>query len=143
MIIASKIHMDLQHPGTPQIVHAVQADCYCRHLEISLYSGKEPWALPAGVSVLIRYRRGDRAGGKYNLLPDGTSAWHSEENVLTVALAPEVLADAGIVLLDVLIHRGEERISTFPILVKVDPAVGGGSDAGNLSSAALDHLVLA
>lgn len=124
MIVTSKIRMDLQQPGMPQTIHAVQDDRYSRNLEISLYSGSVAWNLPVGTSVLIRYCKPDQTGGRYDRLPDGSTAWNAAGNVLTIALAPQVLTVPGVVTLDVMIYAGEQSISTFQVLLQVARAVG-------------------
>ena len=141
MIVTNKIHMDLQHPDIPQTIHAVQDDRYSRNLEISLYAGDKPWDFPRGASVLIRYSKADNTGGKYNLLPDGTPAWTSNGNILTIALAPQVLTAPGIVMLDIMLYAGEKRISTFPILLKVTGTVGTGQ-AGSENYVNMDAKVI-
>ena len=124
MIVTSKISMDLQKPGIPQTIHAVQDDRYSRSLEISLYSGEDPWFFPMGASVLIRYVKADGTRGSYSLLPDGGKAWTYSGNVLTVALAPQVLTAPGIAALDIMIFDGETSLSTFQILLDVSRAIG-------------------
>ena len=123
MIITHKLEMDLQEPGNLPRVHAVQDDTYSRNLELTLYSGLEPWKVPEGVEAVVRYRKPDGIGGEYNLLPDGSTAWAAEGNVLTVALAPQVLTVPGPVMLSVTLELGKERLTTFAICLSVRSAV--------------------
>lgn len=123
MIVSSKITMDFQQPGSPKIINAVQNDRYTRNLEISLYDNGTAWTIPEDVDVLIRYCKSDNKGGEYNLLPDGSEAWNAEDNILTVALAPQVLTAPGSVILSVLLWTPERRISTFDIVIHVSRQV--------------------
>ena len=124
MIVTSKLTMDLQNPAPAGRIHAVQNDRYCRNLEITLLAGGESWPVPEDAAVVIRYSKADGTDGEYDVLPDGTAAWTAEENVLTVALAPQVLTAAGPVSLMLSVILEEKQISSFRVLLQVDPAVG-------------------
>lgn len=136
MIITHKLTMDLMEPEMGQRVYAVQDDRYCRNLEFTLLAGEEVWEVPEGAGVLVRFRKSDGTGGEYNVLPDGTSCWNAEGNVLTVALAPQVLTAAGLVTVAVSVIVGDIQITTFSVGVHVKPAVKGigtgSSDYGNV-----------
>lgn len=125
MIITNKFTMDLTRPGKAEAISAVQDDRYSRNLEISLYSGSEPWPIPADACALIRYCKSDGTGGLYDTLPDGSTAWSVSGNDLTVALAPQVLTVPGSVFLTVTLNRGVQQLSTFVLLIHVHPAVSG------------------
>lgn len=124
MIITNKVNMDLQQPGILPAIAAVQNDRYSRNIAFTLYSGGEAWAIPETAAVLVRYSKSDGTGGKYDTMPDGTQAWSLEANVLTVALAPQVLTVAGAVHLSVTLLEGSDQISTFALVLNVHPAVG-------------------
>lgn len=125
MIITHKIKMDLLEPGQMPRLHAVQDDQYSRNLEMSLYSGGAEWEIPEEVTVVIRYCKPDGTGGEYNLLPDDSTAWTAEGNVLTIALAPQVMTVPGMVTLSAVLVSGEKQISTFTVCLNVKPAVKG------------------
>lgn len=124
MIITSKLKMDLQQRSFVPAIHAVQNDRYCRNLELTLYSGGEAWTIPETAAAMVRYSKSDGKGGEYDTLPDGTIGWSAAENVLTIALAPQVLTTAGPVNLAVTLLDGEKLLSTFCILLDVQAAVG-------------------
>ena len=119
MIITNYVDMDLQRPNTVAVVQVVQNDRYSRRIALNLYDGGAAWAIPEGVSAIIRYRKGNGKGGEYDTLPDGTLAWTAERNVLTVMLAPRVTTAVGTVSLSVLLMEGNEQIGTFSILLHV------------------------
>lgn len=125
MIITHKIKMDLLEPGQMPRINAVQDDQYSRNLEFSLYEGEKAWIIPSGITVIIRYRKPDGTGGEYNVLPDGSTAWQTEGNLLTVALAPQVATVPGLVSLSAVLVSGEKQVSTFRVSLNVKPAVKG------------------
>lgn len=121
MIVTHKVTMDLLHPGQIPRITAIQDDQYTRNVEISLYSGSDPWLIPEDVSVLIYYRKNCGTGGQYNTLPDGTQAWAVQENQLTIALAPQVLTSPGLVTMAVSLISGNKEISTFSMMIYIRP----------------------
>ena len=129
MMIANKVTMDLQNPGYVPAIQVVQKDWYSRSIELTLLSGGEIWEIPAGASAWISYRKADGKGGDYDTLPDGTQAWSAFGNTLTVLLAPQVLTTSGPVQLAVTLMEGMEKLSTFLLLLNVQPAVGADREA--------------
>lgn len=125
MMITNKLKLDLQTPGTTPTVNAVQTDSYSRNLEITLYSDHRPFIFPEKLTVVIRYKKSDGKGGEYDTLPDGTAAWWAERNILTVALAPQVLTTPGSVLLSVTLIADGTQLSIFPIRLAVEPIAAG------------------
>lgn len=123
--------MELTHNSSSPVIYAVQDDKYSRCLELTLLANGSPWVIPEDAAVLIRYLKSDGKGGEYNTLPDENTAWTAEENVLTLTLAPQVLTCPGVVNLAVTLMRGQMQVSTFAILICVEPSVGaaaGGSE---------------
>lgn len=123
MIITNNLNMDLQQPGFAPVIYAVQNDRYCRNLALAMYSGGEIWTIPETASAMVRYRKADGLGGEYDTLPDGSAAWSVSENVLTVALAPQVTTAAGPVQITVVLLDGQRQVSTFSVLLHVQAAV--------------------
>ena len=121
MIITNKLTLDLQTPGTVPTIHAVQNDSYSRNLEITLYANRLPFIFPETGRVVIRYKKSDGKGGEYDTLPDGRRAWQSDRNILTIALAPQVLTTPGSVSVTVTLIDEETQLSVFPIRLAVEP----------------------
>lgn len=122
MKIRQKVTVDLGNKGLRSKVDAVQGDS-AREIEITLVSNGQPWEVPQGVSVLIRYAKTDGTGGVYDTMPDGTEAWWAEENRLYICLAPQVCSVAGEVALQAVIIYEQEQISTFDISLMVSGEV--------------------
>ena len=124
MIITSKINMDLAMRGISPVVSAVQDDKYSRNLKISLYENCAAWNPPAGTAAIVRYKKSDGTGGNYDTLPDGTAGYSIVDNVITVALAPQVCAAPGVVLLAVCLINAGAEINTFSVKIDVQPNPG-------------------
>lgn len=123
MIVTHEIRVDLLRPGLETRIYAVQDDKYSRNLRMSLFVAGASWKIPDGTSALVRYRKSDGTGGTYDTIPDGTKAWSVTDNVLTVALAPQVLTVAGPVYLAVTLIKEKQQITTFSVLLHVQPNV--------------------
>lgn len=122
MTITNKLSIDLARRGTLVQADAVQGDCG-RKLSLLLHANGIPWAIPAHARAVIRYCKSDGIGGEYDTLPDGACAWSAAGNVLTIALAPQVLTTAGETALSVRLISGEKAVSTFDILLRVHPDI--------------------
>ena len=120
MTITHKLSIDLLHQEHLPVIDAVQNDCG-RVLALMLHTNGIPWTVPDGVRVSVRYRKSDGLGGEYDTLPDGSTAWSIADNVLTVALAPQVLTTAGETTLSILLTKGNAAIRTFDIRLQVQP----------------------
>lgn len=118
--------MDLNRPDPTLTVHAVQGEAYSRSLQITLHREHELWQIPEDVTVTVRYAKPDRTKGCYDTLPDGTSAWTAQGNLLTVHLAPQMLTVPGSVKAQVQLIQGSRILSTFALtlFVEADPAAG-------------------
>lgn len=124
MIITHKITVDLLSATAQSPVVLMQDDRYSRNLELTLLSDGEAWAIPTSAGAVVHYSKGDGTGGSYDALPDGDAACSISENILTVALAPQVCTAAGKVRLAVELTDGEAVINTFPVTLDVRPNPG-------------------
>ena len=122
MIITNKINAYIHQNGEYRM-DAVQGDT-ARVLELSLYCGAEKWPVPQGAAVQVRFRKSDGTGGNYDTLPDGTRGYMVADNVVFVALAPQVLTVAGETEVQVLLawDQGEMACFTIRINVQADPS---------------------
>lgn len=121
MIITHKIKMDLTRRELVPPIDMAQDDKYSRNLELALFCGNKAVIPPQDCAVLVRYQKSDGHGGCYDTLPDGTTAWHTSGNTLTVALAPQVLTVSGRTELIVTILAGRSELSTFRIPLEIQP----------------------
>ena len=126
MVIKHKLSFDLQHAGSVQRIDAVQGDFNARVLEASLYVDGAPLELPGDTSAALRYCKSDGSVGIYDTLPDGAPAAAISGNVVTITLAPAMLAAAGSVLTQLRLAQGGKVVATFSFVVNVlaDPSCG-------------------
>ena len=125
MIVTHNVTIDLQDKGAVPQIDATQDDQYTRDLAIHLMEGQSPWTVPEDAAVVIRYCKSDGVGGEYDTMPDGSAAWSAEENVLRLALAPQVLTCPGTVMLSATMIRETEILSIFSVAISVRPRVQG------------------
>lgn len=126
MIIVHKLTLDLVCRDAMPRIDAVQGDCNTRMVELALQSGGEAWEIPAGTRVRLRYCKCDGTKGLYDTLPDGTVAWTTEGNRMTVILAPQMLTVAGPVLAQAELTNGKAVAATFAFQVNVEPDPAAG-----------------
>lgn len=125
MIITHKLQpMDLTHKQNTSRVDVVQDDKYSRDIEFTLTENGIAWQIPDGATAVVRYKKPDGTGGNYDTLPDGSTAYQINGNVLTVALAPQVCTVPGLVQLSVGLIKGNEEINTFTVNIVVQPNPG-------------------
>lgn len=121
MIITTRIKTDFVLRGPAEHVSVMQDDKYSRNLEIAMFAGGAAFSPGGDVSALVRYVKPDGTGGEYDALPDGTAACSLSGNVLTVALAPQVLTAAGRVRLSAALIDGTAELNTFSVYIDVQP----------------------
>lgn len=135
MMIVKKTNMDFLTGGHPAVVNAVENDRYVRALELTLTDGGAPWPVPEDAGVLVSYSRTDGSCGRYDTLPNGEAAWTAEDNVLTVVLAPQLMAVPGPVNVWISLIRGQAQLSTYAVVLNVLPGAGepDGEEAGKVN----------
>lgn len=124
--IVNKISIDVMKPAQTPVIHAVQGERESRIVEMTLLADGNPWEIPAGAFLTVRYGRSTLSGGYYDTLPDGTPACGYDGNIVTMVLAPQMVAEAGAVLTQVEILHDQQMLATFAfrLMVEVNPAVG-------------------
>ena len=125
MKITHRIRMNLEEAERLQRLEMPMGDYHSREIEMFLYANQKPWVIPSDVEVVIRYKKPDGTMGEYDTLPDGTKAWKALENLLTVALVPQVLTTAGSVVLYATLYYGEAVAQTFALEIYVHAPTAG------------------
>ena len=113
--------------GVPPTLHMVQGDTNSRTISASLWAGAEPYNVPTGASVMLRFRKPDGTGGLYAESEAGDKITWSGSDV-EIPVAAQVLAVAGVVLaqVDVFVGAGNTaamRLATFAFRIAVQPDV--------------------
>lgn len=124
MILLKTISV-FMHKKAHYEVDAVQGETG-RGIELRLYDEDGVWVPAPRTQVVARFKKNDGTGGVYDTLPDGTLAWRIQENVISLALAPQVLSVPGEVQMQVVLVCGEEELSTFLIHIHVEEDLSKG-----------------
>lgn len=124
MLVTSKIEIDILNPGKIPRIAVSQGDYHSRRIAFTLLADGQAWPLPENAVFGLRYRKPDSTTGSYDTLPDGQSAWSVNDNVVSVALAPQLVSVPGCVNAQVEITDGNAILATFPfqIIVAEDPS---------------------
>lgn len=118
------VNLDLQRPNF-QTVYAVQNDLASRWITATIRDGTALWEPPAGVDMMIRYRRADGVGGWYDVLEDGSPACIvNPDNTVSIGLAQTALEIAGTAQAEINFYSGQsEKLTTAYFTLQVIPSV--------------------
>lgn len=119
MIVTSKITMDLANCCEIPTVSAMRDDCYSRNVELTLLQNGQAWQIPEQAQAIVSYSKADGTVGQYDSLPDQSDAWTVSGNLLTVALAPQVLTVTGLVMVTVQLIADKQLLSIFEFRINV------------------------
>ena len=136
LTVAQAVKLNTTLDGVPPTLHMVQGDANTRVISASLWAGAEPYAVPSGAAVMLRFAKPDGTGGLYAKTENNDAiSWSGSE--ITIPVAAQVLAAAGIVRaqVDIFVGAGDAaaaRLATFAFRIDVQPDVY--SDAQIISS---------
>lgn len=104
----------------PGVVDVSQGDRGSRAVSCRLLESGAPWMIPDGATVRVAYTLPDGTEGLYDALPGGSPAGEISGNTVTVELADQLMAQAGMVQASILIIGPEGgQLATWPIRVMV------------------------
>lgn len=104
-------------PGT---VDVSQGDRSSRAVSCRLLENGAPWMIPDGATARVAYTLPDGTEGLYDALPDGSPAGEIIGNIVTVELADQLMAQAGMAQVSILVIGPEGgQLATWPIRVMV------------------------
>ena len=104
----------------PGAVDVSQGDRGSRAVSCRLLANGAPWMIPDGATVRVAYTLPDGTDGLYDALPDGSPAGVISGNTVTVELADQLMDQAGMAQVSVLIIGPEGgQLATWPIRVMV------------------------
>lgn len=104
----------------PVTVDVSQGDRGSRAVSCRLLENGAPWMIPEGATARVAYTLPDGIDGLYDSRPDGTPMWEISKNIVTVELADQLMAQAGMVQMSILIIGPEGgQLATWPIRVMV------------------------
>lgn len=104
-------------PGT---VDVSQSDRSSRAVSCRLLENGAAWMIPEGSTARIAYTLPDGTEGLYDRRPDGTPMWEIAKNTVTVELADQLMAQAGMAQVSIVLIGPEGgQLATWPIRVMV------------------------
>lgn len=127
MNIKHSIGLNLSAYAIPCRLHMVQGDSNSRTIVATLWDGAQPYSVPDGSFVMVRFRKPDGTGGLYDSSEAGETISYAG-NVVTAPVATQMLAVAGDVFAEIDIFgsgsgTAAERLATFRFVVEVAPCV--------------------
>ena len=127
MLLNHDIQIDLTNPGPVPRVHVKQGDTLSRNVRIYLYANGEPWPIPDGAAVRIRYNIRDSLSmqerrGSFDTLEDGSPAYIYGENLLEIMPTTELMSLPGLATLDVVLICENQSLATFDFEIYVNRA---------------------
>lgn len=104
----------------PGSVDVSQGDRRSRAVSCRLLENGAPWMIPEGATARVAYTLPDGTEGLYDALPDGSPAGEIIGNIVTVELADQLMAQAGMAQVSILVIGPEGgQLATWPIRVMV------------------------
>lgn len=104
----------------PGAVDVSQGDRRSRAVSCRLLENGAPWMIPEGATARVAYTLPDGTEGLYDALPDGSPAGEIIGNIVTVELADQLMAQAGMAQVSILVIGPEGgQLATWPIRVCV------------------------
>lgn len=127
MNVNQNVSLNLTADGIPPRLHMVQGDSNTRTIVASLWDDSQPYDVPASAAVMMRFRKPDGTGGLYDVTEGGAKISVSG-NVVTVPVATQLLAVAGVVFAQVDVYgaatgAAAEKLATFRLAIEVAPSV--------------------
>ena len=136
MLIHHDITIDILEPGPTPRIQVKQGDSYSRNIRIALTENGQPWPIPDGAEAVIRYRAHDPetltdTSGIFDLLEDGTYAYIYGDNLFELMPTNALMANPGLVTLDVVFLFEDRTLATFDFEIYVNraPVSGTAPDA--------------
>lgn len=128
MEIIQKVDLNLSFRGIPPKISMVQGDSNTRIIQAQLWDGANPYTIPTGSAVMMRFRKPDGTGGLYDKTEGGQSVTVSGSTV-TAPVATQMLTVEGVVMAEVDIYAAGEdaasaqNLASFAFIVEVAPSV--------------------
>lgn len=128
MEIIQEVDLNLSFRGIPPKLSMVQGDSNTRIIRAQLWDGSNPYTVPTGAAVMVRFRKPDGTGGLYDKTEGGQSVTASGY-IVTAPVATQMLTVTGVVMAEVDIYAAGEdaasaqKLASFAFLIEVAPSV--------------------
>ena len=127
LTVKQAVQLSMTLNGVPPTLHMVQGDTNSRTIVATLWDGAQPYSIPAGAAIMVRFRKPDGTGGLYDATEGGNKVSYAG-SIVTAPVAAQILAVAGDVFAEIDIFGSSsgaaaERLATFRFIVEVAPCV--------------------
>lgn len=127
LTVKQAVQLSMTLNGVPPTLHMVQGDANSRTIVATLWDGAQPYSIPAGAAIMVRFRKPDGTGGLYDATEGGNKVSYAG-SIVTAPVAAQILAVAGDVFAEIDIFGSSsgaaaERLATFRFIVEVAPCV--------------------
>ena len=127
MLLHHEITIDLINPGPVPRVHVKQGDAMSRNIRITLLADGQPWPIPYGATAVVRYHAHDPntmtdTWGTFDKLEDGETAYVYAHNLFEIMPTAALMANPGLVTMDVVLFHKDYSLATFDFEIYVNPA---------------------
>lgn len=123
MSITHTVDLNLSNAVTPPILYMAQGDSNSRIIKATLWDGVQPYTIPTGSTVMMRFGKPDGTGGLYDHTENGDAVSYSNR-VVTIPVAAQVLSVAGVVDAEVDLYGGTSdkptKLATFVFQILVE-----------------------
>lgn len=119
MEYTQKITLDLNAKSAPPIIYAKQGDADTRILEVHIMEDGNEYQPEPGTSALYRVLKPD---GTYIGDDGGGEIAGLSNNIVYIRLSEQALAAAGRALVDVLLYKGTQYLSTMSFILNIQSA---------------------
>lgn len=114
------ISIDVANPSVAPVVRAVQEDIRSRYVAVELLENRQPLSLPAGVTGTVGIRTSRGVHILYDENEDESAAVTFDENVATVYLRQEALANPDKLYVNLILRSGTTILTAFAFWVEVE-----------------------
>lgn len=127
LTVKQAVQLSMTLNGVPPTLHMVQGDTNSRTIVATLWDGAQPYSIPAGAAIMVRFKKPDGTGGLYDATESGNKVSYAG-SIVTAPVATQMLAVAGDVFAEIDIFGSSsgaaaERLATFRFVVEVAPCV--------------------
>ena len=94
LTVKQAVQLSMTLNGVPPTLHMVQGDTNSRTIVATLWGGAQPYSIPAGAAIMVRFRKPDGTGGLYDATEGGNKVSYAG-SIVTAPVAAQILAVAG------------------------------------------------
>lgn len=141
MDIKTRVMADLARPSVSYVVYAKQWDKLSRYVDLIMFAGGVAWTPPAGATFEVRGIKPDNTVLKYSVDEAENPAVSVNGNVATITLAQQALACPGDARIELCIKSGNEVLTSFSFILRVEQSALADIQSNNYVNPALTTFI--